>query len=134
MKRYLIDTNVVLDILSRDPAWFDWSATTLERCAAEGQIAINPIIYAELAVGFSRIEDLEAALPAPDWARLALPWAAGFLAGRCFGEYLRRGGNRTRPLPDFYIGAHAAVEELTVVTRDAKRFRTYFPGIDVIAP
>jgi predicted nucleic acid-binding protein len=134
VRRFLIDTNVVLDILSRDPIWFDWSAATLERCAEEGPIVINPIIYAELAVGFARIEDLDAALPEPDWSRLPLPWHAGFLAGRCFGEYRRRGGTRLRPLPDFYIGAHAAVEGLTVVTRDDARFRTYFPRLDIVAP
>ncbi len=134
MTRFLIDTNVVLDILSRDPVWLEWSAATLERCAEDGMIAINPIIYAELAVGFERIEDLDAAIPEPDWSRLPLPWHAGFLAGRCFRDYRRRGGARPRPLPDFYIGAHAAVEGLTVVTRDASRFRTYFPKVAVIAP
>lgn len=88
MRRFLIDTNVILDILGRDPAWFDGSRSTLEQCAEDGPIAINPIIYAELAVGFPRIEDLDAALPEPEWERLALPWHAGFLAGRCFGEYI----------------------------------------------
>jgi len=134
MKRFLVDTNVIVDILSRDPTWFDWSAAILDRCATEGQLAINPIIYAELAVGFERIEDLEAALPEPDWVRLELPWSAGFLAGRCLGEYRRRGGSRLRPLPDFYIGAHAAVAGLTVVTRDATWFRAYFPKLELIEP
>ena len=134
MRRFLVDTNVIVDILSRDATWFDWSARTLQRCAEDGPLAINPIIYAELAVGFDRIEALEAALPASDWHRLPLPWSAGFLVGRCFGEYRRRGGQRPRPLPDFYIGAHAAVDGLAVVTRDAARFRTYFPNVEVIAP
>lgn len=134
MKRFLVDTNVILDILTRDPVWFSWSARALEQCAEQGEIAINPIIWAELAVGFDRIEDLDAALPEPDWLRLPLPWAAGFLAGRCYGQYRRKGGTRPRPLPDFYIGAHAAVEGLSVVTRDATRFTTYFPSLDLHTP
>ena len=97
-------------------------------------LAINPIIYAELAVGFDRVEDLDAALPSPDWVRLPLPWSAGFLAGRCFRQYRRRGGSRPRPMPDFYIGAHAAVDGLTVVTRDSARFRTYFPKLALVSP
>lgn len=134
MRRFLVDTNVIVDVLSRDPAWFEWSASALDRCASEGPLAVNPIIFAELAVGFRRIEDLDAALPQPDWQRLPLPWPAGFLAGRCFGEYRRRGGTRTNPLPDFYIGAHAAVEDLVVVTRDGARFRTYFPRVRLVEP
>ena len=134
MTRFIVDTNVIVDVLSRDPTWFEWSASTIERCASEGPLAINPIIFAELAVGFPRIEDLDAALPPPDWHRLPLPWPAGFLAGRCFGEYRRRGGSRSSPLPDFYIGAHAAVENLIVVTRDAVRFRAYFPKVRLIEP
>jgi predicted nucleic acid-binding protein len=134
VRRFLIDTNVIIDILSRDENWSEWSASTLEQCAEDGRIAINPIIYAEIAVGFDRIEDLEAALPEPDWLRLPLPWQAGFLAGRCFGEYRRRGGARNQPLPDFFIGAHAAVEGLVLVSRDASRFKTYFPRLDVLSP
>ena len=134
MRRFLVDTNVIIDILSRDPAWFGWSAETLSACADAGPLAINPIIYAELSVGFERIEDLEFALPEADWARLPLPWSAGFLAGRCFGQYRRRGGARTSPLPDFYIGAHAAVEEMTLITREVSRFTTYFPTVDLISP
>lgn len=134
MRRFLIDTNVILDVLGGDLRWSGWSAATLERCADLGPVAINPIIYAELAVGFSRIEDLEAALPEPEWLRLPLPWPAGFLAGRIFGDYRRRGGARSTPLPDFYIGAHAVLEGLTLVSRDAARYRTYFPRLDLIAP
>ena len=134
MSHFLVDTNIIIDILSRDPIWFQWSAETLRASADAGPLAINPIIYAELAVGFERIEDLDAALPEADWARLPLPWAAGFVAGRCFGEYRRRGGTRPRPLPDFYIGAHAAVEGLTLITRDVARFTTYFPALKLIAP
>lgn len=129
-----MDTNIIIDILSRDPRWFEWSAKTLRASADKGPLAINPIIYAELAVGLERIENLDAALPEADWARLPLPWAAGFLAGRCFGDYRRRGGRRPSPLPDFYIGAHAAVERLALITRDAARFKTYFPGVELVTP
>lgn len=134
MRQFLVDTDVIVDILSRDAEWFEWSADTLARSAAEGPLAISPIIYAELSVGFRRIEDLDAALPEPDWRRLPLPWSAGFLAGQCFGEYRRRGGTRPRPLPHFYIGAHAAVDDLVVITRAAARFRTYFPRVPLVAP
>lgn len=134
MRRFLVDTNVIVDVLSRDPNGYGWSAATLLRCADEGPLAINPIIYAELSVGFERIEDLDLALPATDWLRLPLPWSAGFLAGRAFRGYRRRGGSRSRPLPDFYIGAHAAVEDLTLITRDVARFRTYFPTVRLVAP
>lgn len=134
MRRFLVDTNVILDVLSRDPIWFDWSARTLARCGDEGPLAVNPIIYAELAVGFARVELLDAALPPSGWLRLPLPWHAGFLAGRCFSSYRRRGGTRSSPLPDFYIGAHAAVDDLTILTRDAARFRTYFPKLEIVAP
>ena len=134
MSRFLIDTNVILDVLTQDPAWAGWSADTLEACAERGPVAVNPIIWAELSAGFDRVEDLEAALPPEDWERLPLPWAAAFVAGRAFRGYRDRGGARTAPLPDFYIGAHAAVAGLTVVTRDDRRFRTYFPKLSVIAP
>jgi predicted nucleic acid-binding protein len=134
LTRFLVDTNVIIDVLSRDPMWYEWSADTLQSMASLGPLAINPIIYAELSVGFDRIEDLYSALPEDDWQRLPLPWSAGFLAGRCFGEYRRRGGRRPRPLPDFYIGAHAAVDDLALITRDVSRFRTYFPTVELIAP
>lgn len=134
MTRFLVDSNVIVDILSRDPTWAAWSEDTLDRCAREGPLAINPIIWAELSIGFPRIEDLEAALPDTIWQRLPLPWAGGFLAGRCYASYRQRGGIRTSPLPDFYIGAHAAVEGLVLVTRDARRYRTYFPKLDIVAP
>ncbi len=134
MRRFLVDTNVIVDVLTRDAAWSVWSSEALRRAAMEGPLGINPIIYAELALGFERVEALERALPSPDWVRLPLPWAAGFLAGRCFGEYRRRGGQRTAPLPDFYIGAHAAVDGLTLLTRDVARFKTYFPRLDVVCP
>jgi predicted nucleic acid-binding protein len=129
----LVDSTVLLDIFTEDPRWFDWSSEALERCASEGPLAINPLVYAEISVRFTRIEDLDACLRA-DFQRRALPWSAAFLAGKCFLRYRRRGGTRSSPLPDFYIGAHATVEDLRLLTRDAKRYRTYFPRLVLLAP
>jgi len=97
-------------------------------------LAINPIIYAEVSIRFDRIEDLEATLPEADFRRLPLPWEAAFLAGKCFVRYRRRRGTRRSPLPDFYIGAHAAVAGVTLLTRDAGRYRGYFPGLELVSP
>jgi len=130
----LVDSNVLLDVLTEDTHWFEWSAATLARVAEREPLAINPVIYAEVSVGFDRIEDMEAALPAQRFHRLALPWEAAFLAGKCFIAYRRRGGARRSPLPDFYIGAHASIAGLRLLTRDAARYRTYFPTLRVLAP
>jgi predicted nucleic acid-binding protein len=134
VKAVLVDSDVLLDVLTEDQRWYEWSAGTLARCAEETVLGINPIVYAEVSIRFARIEDLEEALPAASFERLPLPWAAAFLAGKCFVRYRRRGGTRLAPLPDFYIGAHAAVSGLTLLTRDARRYRTYFPGLNVLAP
>lgn len=134
MAATLADSNVLLDVLTEDEEWFDWSADRLTHAASTGGIIINPIIYAELAAGFERIEDLDAALPATYYRRVPLPWDAAFLAGRSFVKYRRRGGERRSPMPDFYIGAHAAVSGLTLLTRDARRYRTYFPTLRIVAP
>jgi hypothetical protein len=130
----LVDSNVLLDILTEDPDWYEWSSATLERIAERELLAINPSIFAEVSVGFERIEELEAAMPANRFLRLALPWEAAFLAGKCFLAYRRRGGTRTSPLPDFYIGAHASIEGLRLLTRDAARYRSYFPRLRLLAP
>ncbi|MDR3083933.1 MAG: type II toxin-antitoxin system VapC family toxin [Streptomyces sp.] len=130
----LVDSNVLLDVLSADPQWSGWSTQALEDAADRGPLAINPIIFAEVSVRFTRIEDLEDALPSSDFARLPLPWPAAFLAGKAFLSYRRRAGSSRTPLPDFYIGAHAAVSRLRLLTRDAARYRTYFPTVEVIAP
>lgn len=130
----LVDSNVLLDVLTEDPHWFEWSAESLARSAERESLAINPVIYAEVSAGFDRIEDMEAALPAPQFHRLSLPWEAAFLAGKCFMAYRRRGGARRSPLPDFYIGAHASVAGLRLLTRDASRYRTYFPKLRLLAP
>jgi hypothetical protein len=130
----LVDSNVILDILTEDPDWLDWSASALARQADAGSLVVNQVIYAEVAARFDRIEDLEEALPVEYYRRDPLPWEAAFLAGRCFVRYRRAGGQRRSPLPDFYIGAHALVSGLTLLTRDARRYRTYFPKLRVIAP
>lgn len=134
MSRVLVDSNVLLDVLSDDPHWYAWSAAQLDACSAKGELAINPIIYAEVSVGFERIEDLDAALTPDIFLRLPLPWAAGFLAGKAFLSYRRSKGARKSPLPDFYIGAHAAIEGMTLLTRDAKRYRTYYPKVRLVCP
>jgi predicted nucleic acid-binding protein len=130
----LVDSNVLLDVLTEDDAWLDWSSSMLARAAEGGRLVINPLVYAEVSLGFKGIEELDAALPAEHFAREPLPWAAAFLAARAFVEYQRRGGTRVHPLPDFYIGAHAAIAGYTLLTRDARRYRTYFPKLRVIAP
>jgi predicted nucleic acid-binding protein len=130
----LVDSSVLLDVLTDDPVWGERSSAALARAADAGRLAINPIVYAEVSVGFERVEELEAALPEHVFTRLPLPWAAGFLAGKCFARYRRAGGERRSPLPDFYIGAHAAVAGLSLLTRDARRFRTYLPRLAVSTP
>ena len=130
----LVDSNVIIDIRTEDPAWYEWSAGALADTAEAYQLAINPIIYAEVSIDAERIEDLDAELPEPDYLRLPLPYEAGFLAGKAFLAYRRAGGERHSPLPDFYIGAHAAVEGLTLLTRDAARYRSYFPSVELISP
>lgn len=134
MSDALVDSSVILDILTEDPEWFEWSATALERQAERSVLVINPIVYADVSIRFERIEDLDDALPATTFRRDPLPWEAAFLAGKCFLTYRRRGGVRHSPLPDFYIGAHAAVAGMTLLTRDSARYRSYFPGLEVVAP
>jgi predicted nucleic acid-binding protein len=131
---YLIDSNVLLDVLTDDSKWADWSGKHLAECADRGALIINPIVYAEVSVGFERIEELEDALPAAAFRRDPLPWEGAFLAGKAFLAYRRNRGEKTTPLPDFYIGAHAAVAGLTLLTRDAGLYRTYFPKLALIAP
>jgi predicted nucleic acid-binding protein len=134
MKSTLVDSNVLLDIATRDAAWFDWSSAALQSAANESPLIINAVIYAEVSIGFQRIEDLESAIPSNLYRRDPLPFEAAFLAGKAFIRYRRRGGSRVSPLPDFYIGAHAAVADHRLLTRDPRRYRTYFPSIELIAP
>jgi predicted nucleic acid-binding protein len=130
----LVDSNVLLDVITEDEDWLDWSAAALARAADTSQLVVNPIVYAEVAARFARIEDLEEALPREYYERRPLPWEAAFLVGQCFVKYRRRGGARRSPLPDFYIGAHAAIEGLALLTRDPRRYRSYFPGLRVVSP
>ncbi|MFY9345111.1 MAG: type II toxin-antitoxin system VapC family toxin [Planctomycetota bacterium] len=134
MTDVLVDSNVLLDVATRDPRWGDWSAQALEAAADGSTLVINPLIYAEVSIRFATIEELEEAIPATAFRRDSLPYEAGFLAGKAFLDYRRRGGRRTSPLPDFYIGAHAAIAGLSLLTRDATRYRTYFPTVRVVAP
>jgi predicted nucleic acid-binding protein len=130
----LVDSNVILDVVTDDARWHGWSASRLEEFAEDHLLIINPIVYAEVSVGYETIEALDAALPAGVFRREPLPWAAAFLAGKCFERYCRAGGKRRSPLPDFYIGAHAAVRGIPLLTRDAGRYRRYFPKLTLIAP
>jgi predicted nucleic acid-binding protein len=130
----LVDSNVILDVATEDPTWGEWSARALAHAADKSILVINPIVFAELSVGFDRVEDLEEALPPEIYRRDPLPYEAAFLAGKSFLAYRRRGGRRPMPLPDFYIGAHAAVAGHQLLTRDASRYKTYFPRLVLIAP
>ena len=129
----LVDSNILIDVMTDDPTWEPWSAQQLAHLGNTRQLAINPLIFAEVAIAYRDEELLNAALP-PALVRLPLPYSAAFLAARAFRDYRQRGGTRRSPLPDFYIGAHAAAEGHTVLTRDATRYRTYFPDVTVIAP
>ncbi len=128
----LVDTNVLLDIITRDQRWFSWSEAALRRAADRSTLVINPIIFAEVSMKFDRIEDADAALV--DFAREPLPYEAGFLTGKIFLAYRRRGGAKRSPMPDFYVGAHAVVARMDLLTRDSARYKTYFPGLTIIAP
>lgn len=128
----LVDTNVLLDIITSDESWGDWSASALRKAAEHSALAINPIIFAEVSMKFARIEDADAVLA--DFVREPLPYEAGFLTGKAFLAYRKRGGTKRSPMPDFYVGAHALVGRMTLLTRDAARYRTYFPALNIIAP
>ena len=130
----LIDSCVLLDVITGDEQWADWSATEIAGAMDAGRVVINPLIYAEVSVGYQAIEELEELLPASDYERESLPYPAGFAAGKAFVRNRRSGGSKRSPLPDFYIGAHAAVAGYRLLTRDARRYRTYFPTIEIIAP
>ncbi|SRR5438874_7475104 len=130
----MIDSNVLLDVLTDNAKWRDWSSQAITRAAETSILVINAIIYAEVSVGFIGIEDVNDALPPATFAREAIPYEAAFLAGKAYLSYRRRGGTRRSPLPDFFIGAHAAVAGHQLITRDATRFRSYFPNLGLISP
>ncbi|MGO8865114.1 MAG: type II toxin-antitoxin system VapC family toxin [Alphaproteobacteria bacterium] len=134
MTAILVDSNVLLDLMTEDPRWFSWSAAAVERVADRFRLVINPVIYAEVSLRYSRIEDLDAALPKAMFEREAIPYAAAFLAGKSYLAYRQRGGTKRSPLPDFFIGAHAAIAGYRLLTRDAARYRSYFPRLPLIAP
>ena len=131
-EQFLFDSNIHVDVFRRDPDWLDWSHATILACAQLETLVINPIIYAEIESRFETIADLDVALAG--YERLELPYQAAFLAGKAVATYRRRVGTKTSPMPDFYNGAHALVSNLTFVTRDATRYRTYFPALKIIAP
>ncbi len=130
----LVDSNIILDIVTEDRHWYPWSSETLANCAETHTLVINPVIYAEVSIGFDRVEDIEMVLPGSYFRRDPIPWEAAFLAGKCFMTYRRSGGKKSSTLPDFFIGAHAAVAQIPLLTRDVSRYRTYFPKLQLIAP
>ena len=130
----LVDSNILIDVMGDDPIWAERSSRALADAANGAELAINPIIYAEISVGFPNEAALENLLGSTGLRRLDLPYAAAFVAGKAFLEYRRRGGIRSSPLPDFYIGAHAAVAGLSLLTRDLSRYRTYFPRLELLSP
>ncbi|RVD32225.1 PIN domain-containing protein [Mesorhizobium sp. M4A.F.Ca.ET.020.02.1.1] len=130
----LVDTNVLLDLVTDDPKWADWSLSQLEAASLDGPLLINDAVYAELAVRYERIEHLEAFVDGAGLEMSPMPRAALFLAGKVFTQYRRAGGSKTGVLPDFFIGAHAAVARLPLLTRDVRRYRTSFPTLKLIAP
>jgi predicted nucleic acid-binding protein len=134
LKDTIIDSSVLIDVLMRDEKWFERSSEALITAMNRSAVVINPIIYAEVSLSFKKISDLDKALPPDLYRRDELPYEAAFLAGRAFVKYRRQGGSRTTPMPDFYIGAHAEVSKFRVLTRDPRRFRRYFPSVELIDP
>lgn len=134
MTATLVDSNVLIDVFSRDASWADWSSEALARLGSDGPLVINAVIYAEISHRYSSKELLDRELPENEFLRENIPWVAAFLAGKAFADYRQRGGHRRSPLPDFFIGAHAAVTGLRLLTRDASRYRTYFPTVELIVP
>jgi len=130
----LVDTNVLLDVVTDHAEWADWSQRQLEAAAVRGPVLINDVVYAELSVGFLRLEELEEVLAIAQVDTAPIPREALFLAGKVFQRYRGGGGSRTGVLPDFFIGAHAAVAQIPLLTRDVRRYRTYFPNVPLIAP
>ena len=130
----LIDTNILLDLFTDDPVWAEWSIRQLDAAAVKGPLTINSVVYAELSVRFGRIEDLDAVLDEAAISMLDIPRSALFLAGKVFQQYRAAGGSRSGVLPDFFIGAHAAVVGMPLLTRDVQRYRSYFPSVTLLAP
>jgi predicted nucleic acid-binding protein len=134
MTSVLVDSNVLLDLMTEDSSWLVWSSNAIEEVAESSRLVINPVIYAEVSVRFSRVEDLSAALPTTLFEREPIPYEAAFLAGKAYSRYRRLGGTRRSPLPDFFVGAHAAIAVYRLLTRDVGRYRSYYPTVPLIAP
>ena len=134
MRGILVDSNIILDVFLDDPNWAEWSESKLEKFSLITKLYINPVIYSEVSVGFKRIEELESALTRSGFQLLEIPKEALFLAGKTFSKYRKNRGTKRSPLPDFYIGAQAAIFDMDLITRDVTRYRTYFPTVRLISP
>lgn len=134
MRSVLVDSCVLLDILTEDPKWFSWSAKQLAEAANHGVLVINPVIFSEVSITFETIEAMDELFSPDSFEYRPISKEMAFLAGKCFVDYRKRRGAKSNPLPDFFIGAHAAIEQLPLITRDAKRFGTYFPTVELITP
>lgn len=134
MNGILVDSNVIIDVFTEDNKWFDWSSNHLSQCSENYNLYINKVIYSEVSIAFDKIEDLEDALPNQYFNRANIPWEAAFLAGKAFVKYRNRGGRKNLPLPDLFIGAHAAVSGFGVLTRDDRPYKDYFPKLEIISP
>ncbi len=134
MRGILVDSNIILDVFLDDPNWADWSMSKLEKFSSITKLFINPVVYSEVSIGFKRIEELESALNRAGFQMLEIPKEALFLAGKAFLKYRKNRGTKRSPLPDFYIGAQAAILEMDLITRDESRYRTYFPTVKLISP
>lgn len=130
----LVDTDVLIDIAVRDPVWLKWSRAQLEKVRRRGSVVINQVIFAEFSIRYETLEQVESVLPEDEFRRESLPFEAAFAAARAFAVYRRRGGAREQVLPNFLIGAHAAIRGYSILTRDPAGYRAYFPGVDLIAP
>jgi predicted nucleic acid-binding protein len=134
MKGILVDSNIILDVFLDDPNWAEWSESKLEKFSSITKLFINPVVYSEVSVGFKRIEELESAMNRGGFQMLEIPKEALFLAGKVFLKYRKNRGTKRSPLPDFYIGAQAAILEMNLITRDESRYRTHFPKVRLISP
>lgn len=130
----MLDSCVFIDVLTKDSVWYSWSSAAMARATSEGAVYINAVIYAEISVRFNSITEMETEISSADFDLRPIPREAAFLAGKCFARYRRRGGQRTAPLPDFFIGAHAMILGVPLVTRDPRRFREYFPKLEILCP
>lgn len=134
MRIILVDSNIILDLILDDPKWAEWSKSAMKKQARHATLCINPIIYAEISIGFNHIEELEKTITKGSFKILEIPKKALFLAGKAFLEYRKRGGTKLSPLPDFFIGAQAAVMKIDLITRDISRYQSYFPTVKIISP